>query len=221
MKNLEYYTELPLLPFKDYGRNVLSLIEKIKEIPDKQQRNYYAHQVIKSMSAVNPAQKDMADYKKKLWHHFFVLAGHSIDVDCPYDFSELEKPIEESPHEKLTYQSSKPKMKQYGKNIEILIEKIVELPDGEEKNHQVQSLANLMKICAQKSNDEKIEDATIFEHLSQLSNGKLILNKEEVTLQAVTFTKNKPQEKNKRKFNKNNPKQNQKNKKFFYNKNKK
>lgn len=218
MKNLEYYTEFPSLPFKDYGRNILLLIEKIKSIPNKEQRNFYAQQAIKCMSTVNPQQKDMADYKKKLWHHLFVLANYELEVDCPYDLSELEKNIEDLPHEKLSYQNNPPKFKQYGKNIEILISKIIELPEGDNKNAQVKSLANLMKICAQKTNEEKIEDTTIFQHLAMLSNGQLVIH-EEVTLQDVAaVSKNKTHNNKNKKFNRNNK---NKNKKFFFNKNKK
>ncbi len=217
MDNLKYYTELPPLPFKDYGRNIIFLIEKIKSNPNKEQRNFYAQQVIKSMSAVNPIQKDMADYKKKLWHHLFILANYELDVDCPYDLSEIDKKLSDIPHQKLSYQNEKPKYKQYGKNIEVLISKIMEMPEEENKNFQIQALANLMKICAQKTNEEKVEDTTIFQHLAHLSNGKLILNKEEVTLQFIPVNKNK-NNKN-RKFNKN-QNSNNKNKKFFFNKNK-
>jgi len=214
VKNFEYYTELPFLPYKDYGRNVVRLIEEIKKLPDKEQRNYYVKQVLRTMSIVNPQNKDMVEYKKKLWHHLFVLANHELDVDCPYDLSELEKEISDLPHEKLNYYHAPPKFRQYGKNIEILISKVIEMPDGEEKNKQVEAIANLMKICAQKTSDEKIDDETIFQHLAILSDGKLVLNKNQVTLQAVSINKNKS--KNKRKF-----KNNSKNKKFFYNKNKK
>lgn len=216
MKNLEYYTELPSLPFKDYGRNILLLIEKIKNIPEKEQRNYYVQQIIKAMSVVNPQQKDMADYKKKLWHHLFVLANFELDVDCPYDLSEFEKKIDDYPHQKLTYQNQPPRFKQYGKNVEILMNKILELPDDEYKNQQIQALANLMKICAQKTNEEKVEDSTIFQHLSILSNGKLVLTKEEVILQNIPLNKSKASNKKSKKHNRNN-----KNKKFFFNKNKK
>ncbi len=212
MKNLEYYTELPPLPFKDYGRNILQIIEEIKKIPSREERNYHSNQLIKSMSAVNPQQKDMTDYKKKLWHHLFILANYELEVDCPYDLSELEKNIEELPHERLTYHYNPPRFRQYGKNIEILIEKIIEMHEGEQKNYQIQNLANLMKLCAQKMNEEKVEDDTIFQHLAVLSGGKLILNKEKISLQTINISKNKSKNKNNKK--KHNPNYN-KNKKFY------
>ncbi len=214
MKKWEYYTELTPLPFKDYGRNILRLIQKIQQIPSKEQRNYYIHQLIKTMSVVNPQQKEMADFKKKLWHHLFVLSNYELDVDCPYDLSEFEKRLEDYPRQNFNYRSNPPKFRQYGKNVEILISKIIEMPDGEAKNIQIQNLANLMKICVQKNQEEKIEDATIFQHLAILSKGKLVLNKDEVTLQQVSVHKNKSHNNNKHKFNRNNKK------KRFSNKNK-
>ena len=66
----------------------------------------------------------------------------------------------------------------YGKNIERMIQRAAEYPEGEERDALVMLLANHMKKLIYQINNEDVEDAKIFKDLARYSHGAIRLDPE-------------------------------------------
>ena len=66
---LEYNTEREKLGMPEYGRNVLTMIEMMKEIPDREKRSQQARAIVKTMELLNPQVHSQEDFEHKLWDH--------------------------------------------------------------------------------------------------------------------------------------------------------
>ena len=51
---LYYNTEVERLQMPEYGRNVLKMVEQLKEIPDREKRTEQAYAVVRAMETLNP-----------------------------------------------------------------------------------------------------------------------------------------------------------------------
>ena len=51
---LYYNTEVERLKMPEYGRNVLQMVEQLKDIPDREKRTQQAYAVVKVMESLNP-----------------------------------------------------------------------------------------------------------------------------------------------------------------------
>ena len=75
----------------------------------------------------------------------------------------------------MDYPSFDNEYKFYGKSILQLIDKAIELEEGEEKEALIQVIANNMKKSYNVYNKEHVQDEVIFRHLKELSQDKLDL----------------------------------------------
>ena len=66
-----------------------------------------------------------------------------------------------------------PRYKHYGKNVEHLIQKAIEIEDPQEKEAAMISLGKLMKTLYKTYNRDNITDEIILNNLRELSRGKL------------------------------------------------
>ena len=81
---LYYNTEVEKLGMPEYGRNVLKMVEQLRDIPDREKRTQQAAAVVKVMESLNPQVHQQDNWKQKLWDHLFMIAGYDLDVDSPY-----------------------------------------------------------------------------------------------------------------------------------------
>ncbi len=72
---LYYNTEREKLQMPEYGRNVLRMVEQLKEIPDKAKRSEQARAVVKTMELLNPQVHNQENYEHKLWDHLYMIAA--------------------------------------------------------------------------------------------------------------------------------------------------
>jgi uncharacterized protein YpiB (UPF0302 family) len=66
----------------------------------------------------------------------------------------------------------------YGRNLEEMIERIGNYPDGETKSELIRLIANQMKKCFLTWNKEVVDDKKIFDDLRELSHGKLDISED-------------------------------------------
>lgn len=169
-ENLEYNTARDQMVIREYGRNVQKLISFAKTIEDRNERTRFCHFIVQVMGQMH-LHREGGDVKRKLWDHLHLIANLELDVDSPYPMPEPEA-IFAKP-EPLDYNSRPVQFKQYGKNIERIIEKTVELEDEEIKKLMIKILGNHLKKLYLNWNRESVSDELINEHMKQLSNGKL------------------------------------------------
>ncbi len=170
---MEYNTQRSKLKITDYGRNIVKLIEFVKTVEDRDKRNKMAEIIVNVMSQVNATAKDCADYKHKLWDHLMILSNYELDVDCPYTITK-DTSVNFTP-KPLKYKNHRIKYRCYGKNMEAIINKTVEYPEGEEKKCLVELIAHQLKRSYLTWNIDTVDDGLIYQHLDELSKNGLKL----------------------------------------------
>ncbi len=170
---MEYNTNRTKLLMPEYGRNIQQMVEYCKSLPSKEERNEVAKTIVEFMGQRNPHLRDEENYKHKLWDHLYILADYDLDVDAPYPFPTKEE-LDQKPN-RMDYPSFDNEYKFYGKSILQLIDRAIELEEGEEKEALIQVIANNMKKSYNVYNKEHVQDEVIFRHLKELSQDKLDL----------------------------------------------
>ncbi len=172
--NMEYNTSRSKMNISEYGRNIQKMIEYINKVEDRDKRNKLAKATIDVMGQLNPHLRDVSDFKHKLWDHLFIMADFELDVDSPYPKPSPEV-LARKP-ERLKYSNNNITFKHYGRNIERMIKKAIEFPEGEEKDALIKLIANHMKKSFLTWSRDAVTDQEIAEHITILSDGKLKLD---------------------------------------------
>lgn len=168
---MEYNTERTKLAMPEYGRGILMMVEKLKEIPDKAKRSEQARAVVKSMEILNPGVHGQEDWQHKLWDHLYIIAGFDLDIDAPYPCPVKEE-FETRPVT-IPMKGTKIKATHYGRNIEKIIDLLCEAPEGEGRTAMIKSLATYMRQQYLIWNKDSVADETIFADMEKLSGGRL------------------------------------------------
>ncbi|TDE03155.1 DUF4290 domain-containing protein [Flavobacterium hiemivividum] len=178
--HLEYNAERSHLIIPEYGRHLQKLIEQAVAIEDNEERNKAAKYIIQVMGSLNPHLRDVLDFQHKLWDQLFIMSDFKLDVDSPYPIPSRE--VLQLKPDVLQYPQNFPKYRYYGNNIKYMIDVANKWEDGDMKNALVKVIANHMKKSYLSWNKDTVKDDVIFEHLYELSDGKLnmIQNPEEL-----------------------------------------
>jgi hypothetical protein len=175
------------------------MVDHALTIEDKEERSKIAKSIISVMGNLNPHLRDVPDFQHKLWDQLFIISDFKIDVESPYGMPVKEE-LSESP-EHLDYPQNFPKYRFYGNNIKRMIDVANTWDDGEMKEGLVMNIANHMKKCFLNWNKDTVEDYVIYNHLFELSDGKIDLKKsEEKLLDSLVLLKNKKSYSNKKNF---------------------
>lgn len=173
IENLEYNSKRPKLIIPEYGRHIQKMVDEAIAIEDREERNQVAHAIIAIMGNLSPHLRDVPDFQHKLWDQLFIISGFQLDVDPPYP--KLSKEMLEERPEKLEYPQNHPRYRFYGNNIKRMIDVCTGWEDGDLKQALKYTIANHMKKCYLNWNKEAVADDVIFDHLYQLSGGKINL----------------------------------------------
>lgn len=171
--HLEYNSERKPLIIPEYGRHLQKLIDQALVVENREERNKFAKYIISVMGSMNPHLRDVPDFQHKLWDQIFIMSNFQLDVDSPYPIPSKE--VLQLKPDPLKYPQNFPKYRFYGNNITYMIEKANQWEDGEMKQALVRVIANHMKKSYLSWNKDTVTDAVIFEHLYELSGGKLNL----------------------------------------------
>lgn len=171
--HLEYNSEREHLIIPEYGRHLQKMVNYAKSRETKEERNKLAKAIISVMGNLQPHLRDVPDFQHKLWDQLFIMSDFELDADSPYEKPSREV-LTERP-EPLKYPQNHPKYRFYGNNIKTMIDVANTWEDGEMKEALVYTIANHMKKCFLNWNKDTVEDDVIFEHLRELSGGKINL----------------------------------------------
>ena len=170
---MEYNTQRRKLIIPEYGRNMQKMIRTCVEMEDREKRTRTAEFIVNVMANMNPKVKEAGDYKQKLWDHLYIISDFKLDVDSPYP--PPSRDVLQSRPQQLNYPSLDIRFAHYGKNIEKIIEKAAEYPDGPEKEALVKAIANHLKKSYLNWNRNSVDDDVILKHLAILSHNRLKL----------------------------------------------
>tara|TARA_R100000935_G_scaffold58415_2_gene95448 strand:- start:136690 stop:137334 length:645 start_codon:yes stop_codon:yes gene_type:complete len=202
---IEYNTERPHLIIPEYGRHIQKMVDQAVAEEDPVKRNKQAKSIIAVMGNLNPHLRDVPDFQHMIWDQLFIISKFQLDVESPYP-----KPTPEELYarpEPLSYPQNYPKYRFYGNNIKRMIDVANSWEESEKKEGLILTIANHMKKCFLNWNKDTVEDEVIFNHLYELSGGKINLkNSDEDLRDAQKLMKSK------KRFNTNsNSKKNHKN----------
>ena len=185
---MEYNTQREQIEMTEYGRYVKQMVEFIKTMPGKESRTKAANAIVHAMMTVQPGPRDMIDYKRKLWDHLMLMSDFKLDVDSPYPLPEPnKKEIAQFLNYSVPYEV---RFRFYGRYVEKMVKKAVEMEDGEDKTELVRLIANTMKKLYLTWNKDSVKDEIIIEQLNILSEGKLALDPGYVLQDTTEFVKN-------------------------------
>jgi len=184
IEEIEYNTERPKLIIPEYGRHMQKMVDQAVAIKDKEERNKVAKSIIAVMGNLNPHLRDVPDFQPMLWDQLFIISDFKLDVDSPYPIPTREE-LAARP-EPLGYPQNFPKYRFYGNNIKRMIDVAVNWEEGDKKDGLVITIANHMKKCFLNWNKDTVDDEVIFNHLFELSDGKINLKNSNEDLSDAT-----------------------------------
>jgi len=168
---LEYNSERSKLIIPEYGRHFQKMVEHAVSIEDDKERNKVANSIIAVMGNMNPHLRDVPDFQHKLWDQLFIISDFKLDVESPFPKPTREM-LAERP-EMLEYPENNPKYRFYGNNIKRMIDAAKDYEEGNFKEALVLTIANHMKKSYLNWNRDSVDDEVIFNHLKDLSDGKI------------------------------------------------
>ena len=189
---MDYNTSRKKLNLPEYGRNIQQMVDHLSIVEDRDERNRLAKVLIGIMGNMNPHLRDINDFKHKLWDHLFIMSDFKLDIDSPYPIPNFETYTEKP--RKVPYPTQPITYKHYGRSIELMIQKAIEMEEGQQKDALTQLIANHMKKAYLMWNKDSVSDEDILRDLGVLSKGKLAL------AAGAKLTDSREVFKNKRKF---------------------
>lgn len=189
---MEYNSQKNQLIIPEYGRNVQNMIAYAKTIEDPEKRQRVVEGIVKLMMQMNPQNKNLAEYRERLWKHLFHIAGYELDVTVPEGIVISKEQAAQRP-DPLSYPAYETRYRHYGHQVQILIKKAVEMEDQEKKKEFVKVIAAYMKLAYKTWNaDANINDNIIKADLKEISDKQLEMDPDEpINYLASSFTKPK------------------------------
>lgn len=175
---MKYNTQEKRLPLPEYGRSVQNMIDYAVTIKDRSERQRCANTIITIMGNMFTHLRDVPDFKHKLWDHLAIMSDFKLDIDYPYEI--VRKESLSSKPERLTYNLNKIHFRHYGRNLEAIIRKAADMPEGDERDALINLLANNMKKNYYAWNKDNTDEDKIIEDLRLLSDGKIDLKRGDI-----------------------------------------
>ena len=171
IEDIEYNTERPKLIIPEYGRHMQKMVDQAVATEDPVERNKIAKSIIAVMGNLNPHLRDVPDFQPMLWDQLFIISDFKLDVESPFPIPTREE-LAERP-EPLEYPQNFPRYRFYGNNIKRMIDVAVTWEEGDKRDGLIITIANHMKKCFLNWNKDTVDDRVIFNHLFELSDGKI------------------------------------------------
>lgn len=176
MINKDYYIDNKDLILPEYGRNIQNMVEHCVTIEDRDERQQCAQSIIETMNMVSGRDKEREDYWQVLWDHLYIMSDFKLEVEFPYEVTTREEHESKMKCALTNGQASKPTYRHYGKIVEWMIEEVLALPEGEERDVLARETALQMKRSYVQWNKDTVTNAKIFADLFELSKGKIYLD---------------------------------------------
>ena len=171
--NIEYNSEKEKLIISEYGRNIQKLIKYAQTIEDKERQQGLLDEIVELMKKMKIGSKKSPEYKEKIWMHVYKIANYDLKAVPPNGEVPVPKPDDFKPG-KLEYPSAEKHYRHYGHFIHSLMDKAIEMEDGEKKDQFVALIGAYMKFAYKTwSADQYVNDKTIRYDLEKMTNGKL------------------------------------------------
>lgn len=174
-QNYNYKRDKLHLP--EYGRHIQKMVDSLKSIEDRAERNKQAHAVIAVMGNLNPLLRDTADFTHKLWDHLYIISGFELDVDSPYPLPTRET-VEARPA-KMECRRNHIQFKHYGKYISEMISTIASGKEMKEtKDQAMGNVARYMRTKSFEYNQEHPNNEMIIKDIRRMAKSDIDIDEE-------------------------------------------
>ncbi|MBR9921831.1 MAG: DUF4290 domain-containing protein [Bacteroidetes bacterium] len=172
---MDYNSQRELLVIPEYGRNVQNLIAHAKTIENKEERQAFVEEIVQLMMQMNPQNKNMDDFRERVWNHLLRIANFELEVDPPEGVVTTPEEARKSP-DQVPYPAAEYRFRHYGHNVQQLIDKAISMEEGPKRDEFVSVIGSYMKLAYRTWNREHyVSDEVILGDLESLSGGKLKL----------------------------------------------
>lgn len=166
--HMEYNSTRPRLLMPEYGRLVQQMADRALAIKNRQARQAYAESIVSIMATLSAQPKGTAGYKQKLWDHLAYITHYQLDIDYPCEIN-VVKP-ERKPG-RMPYPGGKIRHRHYGRLLETLVEKLKDMPEGNERDELVRMAGNRMKRNLADWKDAGFDDQMVAHDLAAYTDG--------------------------------------------------
>jgi hypothetical protein len=191
---MDYNSTRKHLVMPEYGRHIHKMVDHAKSIEDREERTKCAYAIVSVMGNLFPHLRDVSDFKHKLWDHLAIMSDFELDIEFPYKLPEADN-FTTKP-EVVPYNDYSMRYKHYGRLIEQMIAKAVEMEDGELKDHLIALIANHMRKSLMNWNRDNATDDRVIKDIRLLSKGELEATPQHLRTLEVRETHNRPRRKN-------------------------
>ncbi len=177
---MKYNTQERRLAMPEYGRSVQNMVDHALTIKDRAERQRCANTIIKIMSNMYPLQKEMPDFKQKLWDHLAIMSDFKLDIDYP---CEVVRPdtLAGSP-DRIPYANGRIRYRHYGRLLEGLINKAKQMPEGAERRQLVHLIAIQMRKNFITWNKDSVEIQKLMADLEEYTGGVIPLSEADLEI---------------------------------------
>lgn len=191
IRGLDYNTQRELLQMPEYGREIQRMVDHAVTLPTKEERLLCAKTIVKLMETKVPQIRENSGYEQTLWDHLYLMSHKQLDIDWPYDISGAEK-FHDKP-QPLKLPQSNVRLRHYGKLVSEMLEKLKEMPDGDERDELIRLTANQMKRDLVQWGHGSIDDEKVADDMARLTNGAIQLDLNSFVFERVNLSE--PQQK--------------------------
>ncbi|MEO0338092.1 MAG: DUF4290 domain-containing protein [Bacteroidota bacterium] len=196
--SLEYNSSKEELIIPEYGRNVQKLVDHCKTLEDPEERQAFAERIIQLMMQMHPQNRNLDDYRDKLWRHFFRIANFEIDVMPANGIVPTEETAFKKP-DIIGYPKTEARFRHYGNNVQRLIDKATAMEEGPKREGFASVIGSYMKLAYRTWNREHyVSDDIIKGDLETLSEGQLKMDDDASIENLTNHTNNNNNHRNRR-----------------------
>ncbi|KAA6342524.1 hypothetical protein EZS27_009734 [termite gut metagenome] len=183
---LQYNTQRKRLPLPEYGRSIQNMVDHAMTIEDRAERQFCAKTIVGIMKNMYPNFRDVPEFVHKLWDHLAIMSDFKLDIDYPYEVIKKDNLV--TAPDVISYPQKNIHHRHYGYMVEVLVKKVCEFDEGEEKDNLVALIANHMKKCYVLWNKETIDEQKVTNDLMEYSEGMIKLDAELIKLMETRYS---------------------------------
>lgn len=171
MEQQIYNTDKTPIIVREFGRNMQKMIIYAKALEKKEDRQEAIERIVELVLDMYPTtNRNIDDYRIKIWSHVMQICDYDLDIDVPEYVPKKPKAIKP---DLIPYPSNKIRFRHYGRGIQNLINKAVEMEDEEKQAAFIQVIASFMKMSYKLWNRGNASDDVIQKEMIKMSKGQL------------------------------------------------
>jgi hypothetical protein len=186
IKGLDYNTQRETLLMPEYGREIQRMIDHAITLPDKEERLRCAKTIVRLMATKVPQIRDNNDFEQTLWDHLYLMSHKQLDIEWPFDISEAEK-FHNKP-QPMQLPQGDIRLRHYGRLVCELLNKLKEMPEGDERDELIRLTANQMKRDLIQWGHGSMDDEKVADDMARLTDGAVQLDLNHFTFERVNLS---------------------------------